>query len=316
MSNISKFLINEPFIEVSRALTLELKLSPAIVLQKLHSLTINSNSFLATYKDWHDEIPFLSDEQLKKILIKLNDKGYITSEKLKGSRARQYSINNKYLSSQGFETVGHFIMPTISSDKYMLFILPTLAKHKKIGIAASIILQHMHYLIKNNPIERVGYSWCEVTYPIINLITPFISLRQIMRIFKDFRKNNLIIFESSNKDVHNSVNFYRINYEQLDVVLKKPISKLSAENQNQLLSPHNIHEGNYIQDRIKDIQKRMSISDEIINDFNKLNNLIQEIASQNQLLSPPNEIADDFNELGNLNQLLSLSKPTFVTITL
>src|SRR6185295_14400506 len=119
---------------------------------------------------------------LKKILIKLNDKGYITSEKLKGSRERQYSINNKYLSSQGFETVGHFIMPTISSDKYMLFILPTLAKHKKIGIAASIILQHMHYLIKNNPIERVGYSWCEVTYPIINLITPFISLRQIMRI--------------------------------------------------------------------------------------------------------------------------------------
>jgi DNA-binding transcriptional ArsR family regulator len=99
-----------------------------------------------------------------------------------------------------------------------LQVLPTLAM--KIGLLEAIVLQQLHYWLENKKagVERNGYKWIYNTYTEWRENFPFISERTIQRTFLRLEELGVVISEQLDKHEYNRRNYYRIDYEKLELL--------------------------------------------------------------------------------------------------
>lgn len=102
-----------------------------------------------------------------------------------------------------------------------LLIPPTLAT--KIGLNEAIVLQQVHYWVaeinkRANRNFKDGHYWTFNSYKKWKEQFPFWSLKTIQRIFEKLEKMNLLITGNFNKLSMDRTKWYRINYQQLELL--------------------------------------------------------------------------------------------------
>ena len=122
-----------------------------------------------------------------------------------------------------------------------LQVLPSLAN--KIGLNEAIVLQQVHYWLAHAKTKYDGKMWIYKTFERWREQDfKFWSKRTIERIFKNLTDMGLLLVEKLADNKQNRVNFYTINYEELNRISadlgKKPLE--STENKhNDKLSKSN-----------------------------------------------------------------------------
>ena len=122
-----------------------------------------------------------------------------------------------------------------------LQVLPSLAN--KIGLNEAIVLQQVHYWLAHAKTKYDGKMWIYKTFERwYEQDFKFWSKRTIERIFKKLTDMGLLLVEKLADNKQNRVNFYTINYEELNRISadlgKKPLE--STENKhNDKLSKSN-----------------------------------------------------------------------------
>ena len=104
-----------------------------------------------------------------------------------------------------------------------LQVLPSLAA--KIGLNNAIFLQQLHYwllIAKNGKLRRKSdTAWIYNSAESWRDNFPFWSVPTIKRITKELREMGLIVTEQRSKDSRDKTNWFRINYDKLEM-LKNP----------------------------------------------------------------------------------------------
>lgn len=107
VNNSSPLLINEIPLQVSPSLAVALgNINEAIILQQIQHLLKepksgrvdkNGQKYIRnTYKEWHEQFPWLSTRSIKERIKSLKDKGIVTAKSFSGGgfgRTLWYSIN-------------------------------------------------------------------------------------------------------------------------------------------------------------------------------------------------------------------------------
>lgn len=114
-----------------------------------------------------------------------------------------------------------------------LQVLPSLAN--KIGLNEAIVLQQVHYWLAHAKTKYDGKMWIYKTFERWREQDfKFWSKRTIERIFKNLTDMGLLLVEKLADNKQNRVNFYTINYEELNRISadlgKKPLE--STENKH------------------------------------------------------------------------------------
>ena len=128
-----------------------------------------------------------------------------------------------------------------------LQVLPSLAN--KIGLNEAIVLQQVHYWLAHAKTKYDGKMWIYKTFERWREQDfKFWSKRTIERIFKNLTDMGLLLVEKLADNKQNRVNFYTINYEELNRISadlgKKPLE--STENKhNDKLSKSNTTDCHY-----------------------------------------------------------------------
>ena len=219
---MSKFLIDEPFIQVSVSLMLEIGQARAVVLQKLHSLTLNGKPYLATYQDWNELLPFVSYDNFKRILIWLESKNLIISKSEQGKRRKYYSLNPKALSAQGFEIIESSIFHKNYSNKKMSFILPSLVN--LVGLTSAIFLQDFYY--------QNGNNFSQMTQKEINKWIPYVGLRQVEILFRDLQIIEIIKSEFRDESSKHDGKHYSVNKPRIDDLLISSVAEIAKNGES------------------------------------------------------------------------------------
>jgi hypothetical protein len=223
---VSKFLINENFIQVSCNLMLEIGQSRAIVFQKLYSITGKKKQYLATYQDLHSLMPFISIKHLKRILVWLESQDLIVCAQEKGKRSKWYSINFESLASQGFEIIESCIFPKNYKSKKLSFILPSLVS--LVGITSGIFLQDFYY--KN------GSNYSQMTQKEINKWVPYVGLRQVEILFHNLQSKGVIKSEFRDGSNKHDGKYYLINKQKIDEMLSCNTTKVCENSRSNVRS--------------------------------------------------------------------------------
>jgi DnaD/phage-associated family protein len=107
-------------------------------------------------------------------------------------------------------------MSNLLLDDKPLIILPSLAE--KIGLNESIILQQLHYWLKDSSHFKDGYKWIYNTYSSWKEQFPFWSDKTIRRTITRLENIGLIVTGNYNKLGVDKTKWYRIDYEKLSIV--------------------------------------------------------------------------------------------------
>ncbi len=191
---------------------LEIGQSKAIVLQKLHSMTMDGKLYSCTYQDWRKLIPYISYDQIKRILIWLENKNLVASKIEKNKSRRCYSVNYKSMSAQGFEVVESSIFHKKYQNKKMSFILPSLVN--LVGITSAIFLQDLYY--------QHGNEYGQMTQKEINKWVPYTGLRQVEILFRNLQKMEIIKSEFRDESNKHDGKYYLVNRQKIDELLISP----------------------------------------------------------------------------------------------
>lgn len=101
-------------------------------------------------------------------------------------------------------------------DDKPLIILPSLAE--KVGLNESIVLQQLHYWLMDSKHFHDDHKWIYNTYSDWKKQFPFWSDKTIRRTITKLENEGLIISGNYNKLPIDKTKWYRINYEQLEIV--------------------------------------------------------------------------------------------------
>ena len=110
-------------------------------------------------------------------------------------------------------------MSKLLLDEYPLIILPNLAV--KIGLNEAIVMQQLHYWLKESKNVKDGYKWVYNTYEDWQKQFPFWSVSTIKRIVSGLEKEGLILTGNYNKLKIDRTKWYRINYEKFDALMEQ-----------------------------------------------------------------------------------------------
>ncbi|UYL93785.1 DNA replication initiation protein [Geobacillus phage vB_GthS_NIIg9.7] len=102
-------------------------------------------------------------------------------------------------------------------DERPLVVLPTLAV--KVGLNEAIILQQLHYWLKDSKNVRDGYTWVYNSYEDWHEQFPFWSVRTIKRIITGLENKGIIVSGCFNKMKADRTKWYRIDYKKLNEVI-------------------------------------------------------------------------------------------------
>jgi DnaD/phage-associated family protein len=101
-------------------------------------------------------------------------------------------------------------------DDKPLIILPSLAE--TVGLNESIVLQQLHYWLKESSHIYDGYKWIYNTYSNWKEQFPFWSDKTIRRIITKLENQGLIVTGNYNKLGIDKTKWYRIDYEKLEIL--------------------------------------------------------------------------------------------------
>lgn len=106
-------------------------------------------------------------------------------------------------------------------DEYPTVVLPSLAV--AVGINEAIILQQIHYWLKNNEAAnrnfRNGYYWTYGTYAEWQKQFPWLSEITVKRVFLSLEKAGFIISDYFNASKMDRTKWYRIDYDKLGAAM-------------------------------------------------------------------------------------------------
>lgn len=111
-------------------------------------------------------------------------------------------------------------MENLLINEYPLLVLPKLAQ--EVGLNEAIVLQHIHYLVRD--FEKVrsgenfkdGHYWVSNTYKVWHEEHfPFWSLKTVERVIGKLEADGLLISSTFNDDGFDNTKWYRINYDTL-----------------------------------------------------------------------------------------------------
>jgi len=105
-------------------------------------------------------------------------------------------------------------------DEEPLQVLPSLAT--QIGLNEALILQQLHYWLRNCPHQHLGGPWIYNSYPQWHKQLPFWSEHTIRRIVAALKKRGLIHTESFNGPKGDRTMWYTINYAELAALQTAP----------------------------------------------------------------------------------------------
>jgi DnaD/phage-associated family protein len=101
-------------------------------------------------------------------------------------------------------------------DDKPLVVLPSLAE--KIGLNEAIILQQLHYWLKDSSHTYDGFKWIYNTYNNWKEQFPFWSDKTIRRIITKLENEGLIISGNYNKLGIDKTKWYRIDYKKFEIL--------------------------------------------------------------------------------------------------
>jgi hypothetical protein len=102
-------------------------------------------------------------------------------------------------------------------DEPPLVISPTLAA--VVGLSEAIILQQLHYWLRQAGKERDGRLWIYNTYDTWQEQFPFWSVPTIKRTILDLQRRGLILTDAFNKARMDRTKWYSLDYDALDRTL-------------------------------------------------------------------------------------------------
>jgi len=105
------------------------------------------------------------------------------------------------------------MMKNLVNEKKMVILYPRLAA--KIGLNQSIMLQHIHYWLKESKHDRDGRPWVYNTYQSWQEQLPFWSIETIKRIIRSLEKNGYLLSANYNRLKIDKTKWYTINYEKV-----------------------------------------------------------------------------------------------------
>ncbi len=109
-------------------------------------------------------------------------------------------------------------------DDYPIQVLPKLAE--LIGLNEAIVLQQIHYWIRNSKHEYDNKKWIYNSYPKWIEQFPFWSESTIKRAITSLEKQNLLHVGNYNKAGFDRTKWYSINYFELEIL----VTRASAQN--------------------------------------------------------------------------------------
>ena len=105
-------------------------------------------------------------------------------------------------------------MSKLLIDEYPLLVLPSLAV--KIGLNEAIVLQQVHYWIKQSGKPRDGKMWIYNTFDDWQRQFPFFSMSTLKRTIKSLEESNLLITGNYNKQKTDRTKWYTIDINLLN----------------------------------------------------------------------------------------------------
>lgn len=132
-------------------------------------------------------------------------------------------------------------MSKLLIDEEPLMVLPKLAK--KIGLNEAIVLQQIHYWIKNPKVgvEHSGRKWIRNTFQQwVDDNFPFWSLNTLRRAVDRLRELNLVLVTKSlNKAAYDKTLWYSIDYDELEKYAEpKPTPKMGVGSKGSARRPN------------------------------------------------------------------------------
>lgn len=119
-------------------------------------------------------------------------------------------------------------------DDYPLIVLPTLAS--KVGLNEAIVIQQLHYWIKDSDKVREGKKWTYNTYEGWLEQFPFWSLSTMRRTLSSLEKQGLVITGNYNKMKADKTKWYTIDYPKLEG-MNSPSVQIEQSNESKWTAP-------------------------------------------------------------------------------
>lgn len=111
-------------------------------------------------------------------------------------------------------------MSNLLIDDYPILVLPKLAT--EIGLNEAIVLQQIHYWLKNSSHYHDNRKWIYNSYPEWQKQFPFWSERTIKRTFSSLEKQDLLHVGNYNKAGFDRTKWYSVKYETLNQLVARP----------------------------------------------------------------------------------------------
>ncbi|AZV41727.1 hypothetical protein BAOM_1116 [Peribacillus asahii] len=105
------------------------------------------------------------------------------------------------------------MMKNLVNEKKMVILYPRLAA--KIGVNQAIMLQHIHYWLKESKHDRDGRPWVYNTYQSWQEQLPFWSVETIKRIIRSLEKDGYLLSANYNRLKIDKTKWYTINYKKV-----------------------------------------------------------------------------------------------------
>jgi hypothetical protein len=225
---MSKMLLNEPPILVSRELACSIGLNEAIILQQIHYWLENNRKAHRNFKDgrywtynsirkWHEEFfDFWCSDTVKRTFARLVKKGYLITA----------SYNRKSFDQTKWYTINYETIENLTSSdsllSSMLFnehpILLSRCLARKIGLNESIVVQQVHYWLEIN--RKIGRNFVDGKFWTYNSYKGwqennfgFWSVETVKRAILSTESSKLLISGNYNDHPMDSTKWYTINYE-------------------------------------------------------------------------------------------------------
>ena len=85
------------------------------------------------------------------------------------------------------------------------------------GVCGAMIIAQVHFMCYQKANDKAGYRWCYNSYAQWSELLPF-SAMTIRRTMKDLELDGVIIAASYNRHGWDKTKWYRVCYEQLDLI--------------------------------------------------------------------------------------------------
>lgn len=134
-------------------------------------------------------------------------------------------MGNQAHDEQGGDSVSNLLI-----NEPPLQVLPSLAE--KIGLNEAIVLQQLHYWLRHARKNYAGKKWIYKTYDQWREQDfKFWSDKTVRNIFKSLKKKNLVLVKKLADNKQNQVNYYTINYQELNRLSSEIDKKQAADHE-------------------------------------------------------------------------------------